>query len=150
MYSNRVDTQAPDRVLRSPVSGVCSSSRVVVLPAACCFGGVSARRRRLHCAAGCCASLLPACCLLLRRRQRAAAASTDSPAGAGFVLRHAGPNAVNTQIPSGSYQLPKESFYVWLQEEHGIKLCFTPEGDLTLANEIVNEQKYLLFTLKYS
>ena len=45
---------------------------------------------------------------------------------------------------------PKESFYVWLQEEHGIKLCFTPEGDLTLANEIVNEQKYLLFTLKYS
>jgi hypothetical protein len=44
----------------------------------------------------------------------------------------------------------KESFYVWLQETYGIKLQFTPDGDLQLANEIVNEEKYLIFALKYS
>jgi hypothetical protein len=45
---------------------------------------------------------------------------------------------------------PKESFYVWLQQVHGVKLQFTPDGDLTLANEIVNTHKYILFLLKYS
>ena len=45
---------------------------------------------------------------------------------------------------------PKESFYVWLQETYGIKLQFTPDGDLRLANEIIDEKKFLLFTLKYS
>lgn len=45
---------------------------------------------------------------------------------------------------------PKESFYVWLQQEYGVKLQFTPDGDLTLSNEIVDPYKYILFLLKYS
>ena len=44
----------------------------------------------------------------------------------------------------------KESFYAWLQEEYGIKLQFTPDGDLTLANEIIDPQKFTLFLLKFS
>lgn len=44
----------------------------------------------------------------------------------------------------------KESFYAWLQEEYGLKLQFTPDGDLTLANEIVDPQKFTLFLLKFS
>lgn len=44
----------------------------------------------------------------------------------------------------------KESFYVWLQQVYGIKLQFTPDGELSLANEIVDEQKYLILTLKHS
>lgn len=44
----------------------------------------------------------------------------------------------------------KESFYVWLQQEYGLKLQFTPDGDLQLANEIVDEQKYMIFLLKFS
>jgi hypothetical protein len=43
-----------------------------------------------------------------------------------------------------------ESFYVWLQSEYGLKLTFTPDGDLQLANEIVDEQKYTIFLLKFS
>ena len=45
---------------------------------------------------------------------------------------------------------PTESFYVWLQSEYGLKLTFTPDGDLQLANEIVDEQKYTIFLLKFS
>lgn len=45
---------------------------------------------------------------------------------------------------------PKESFYVWLQQEYGLKLCFTPEGDIELTNEIVDQQKYTIFLLKFS
>jgi hypothetical protein len=43
----------------------------------------------------------------------------------------------------------KESFYVWLKETYGIKLQFTPDGDLQLENEIVDEQKYTIFLLKF-
>jgi hypothetical protein len=43
-----------------------------------------------------------------------------------------------------------ESFYVWLQSEYGLKLTFTPDGDLQLANEIVDEQKYTIFLLKFT
>jgi hypothetical protein len=42
------------------------------------------------------------------------------------------------------------SFYAWLQSEYGLKLTFTPDGDLQLANEIVDEQKYTIFLLKFS
>jgi hypothetical protein len=45
---------------------------------------------------------------------------------------------------------PKEAFYVWLQVEYGLKLQFTPDGDLTLANEIVDPQKFTIFLLKFS
>lgn len=43
-----------------------------------------------------------------------------------------------------------ESFYAWLQSEYGLKLKFTPDGELQLANEIVDEQKYMIFLLKFS
>jgi hypothetical protein len=49
-----------------------------------------------------------------------------------------------------SEKQPKESFYVWLQEVYGIKLQFTPDGELTLSNEIVDNYKYVLFLLKFS
>ena len=49
-----------------------------------------------------------------------------------------------------SVEHPKESFYVWLQQEYGIKLQFTPDGDLKLSNEIVDELKYTIFLLKFS
>jgi hypothetical protein len=49
-----------------------------------------------------------------------------------------------------SVEHPKESFYVWLQQEYGLKLQFTPDGDLKLSNEIVDELKYTIFLLKFS
>lgn len=44
----------------------------------------------------------------------------------------------------------KESFYAWLQDQYGVKLQFTPDGELTLANEIVDPQKFTVFLLKFS
>lgn len=44
---------------------------------------------------------------------------------------------------------PKESFYVWLQQTYGLKLSFTPDGDLELSNQIVDPQKYTVFLLKF-
>ncbi len=44
---------------------------------------------------------------------------------------------------------PKESFYVWLQQTYGLKLSFTPDGDLELSNQIVDPQKYTIFLLKF-
>lgn len=43
----------------------------------------------------------------------------------------------------------KDSFYTWLQQEYGVKLQFTPDGELTLANEIIDKEKYLMFILKF-
>ena len=45
---------------------------------------------------------------------------------------------------------PKESFYVWLQEQYGLKLQFTPDGDLKLSNEIIDDLKYTIFLLKFT
>ena len=45
---------------------------------------------------------------------------------------------------------PKERFYVWLQQEYGLKLQLTPDGELTLANEIVDPHKFTVFLLKFS
>ena len=56
-------------------------------------------------------------------------------------------NRANQEYGRGKHS---ESFYVWLQQEYGIKLQFTPEGDLKLSNEIIDEQKYMLFLLKFS
>ncbi len=44
----------------------------------------------------------------------------------------------------------KESFYTWLQEKYGLKLQFTPNGELALANEIIDPHKFTLFLLKFS
>ena len=41
-------------------------------------------------------------------------------------------------------------FYKWLQEEYGVKLHLTPDGEMTLENEVLDEQKYLIFMLKHS
>lgn len=46
--------------------------------------------------------------------------------------------------------LPKDNFYSWLEETYGIKLKLTPNGEMSLENEITNPQKYLIFTLKHS
>ena len=32
---------------------------------------------------------------------------------------------------------PKESFYVWLQEQYGLKLQFTPDGDLNCPTKLL-------------
>ena len=45
---------------------------------------------------------------------------------------------------------PKEAFYVWLQVEYGIRLQFTPDGDLRLSNEITDPHKFTIFLLKFS
>ena len=57
-------------------------------------------------------------------------------------------NRAKQEYDSAEY--PKESFYVWLQQEYGLKLQFTPDGDLKLSNEIVDELKYTIFLLKFS
>jgi predicted 3-demethylubiquinone-9 3-methyltransferase (glyoxalase superfamily) len=41
-------------------------------------------------------------------------------------------------------------FYKWLQDTYGVKLQLTPDGEMSLANEILDEQKYLIFMLKHS
>ena len=48
-------------------------------------------------------------------------------------------------------QLYKETdFYNWLQNTYGVKLQLTPDGEMSLENEILDEQKYLVFMLKHS
>jgi hypothetical protein len=48
-------------------------------------------------------------------------------------------------------QLYKETdFYNWLQNTYGVKLQLTPDGEMSLENEVLNEQKYLIFMLKHS
>jgi hypothetical protein len=41
-------------------------------------------------------------------------------------------------------------FYSWLKNEYGVKLKLTPGGEMSLENEILDEQKYLIFMLKHS
>lgn len=41
-------------------------------------------------------------------------------------------------------------FYNWLQHTYGVKLQLTPDGEMSLENEILDEQKYLVFMLKHS
>lgn len=45
--------------------------------------------------------------------------------------------------------LPKEQFNVWLEETYGVKLQFTPQGELKVDNQIVDNYKYLIFLLKF-
>lgn len=48
-------------------------------------------------------------------------------------------------------ELYKETdFYNWLQNTYGVKLQLTPEGEMSLENEILDEHKYLVFMLKHS
>jgi hypothetical protein len=41
-------------------------------------------------------------------------------------------------------------FYSWLDQNYGVKLKLTPNGEMSLENDITDEQKYLLFMLKHS
>ena len=43
-----------------------------------------------------------------------------------------------------------EKFYVWLQEVYGIRMSMTEGGMLTLNYEVIDEAKYIFFTLKHS
>lgn len=40
-------------------------------------------------------------------------------------------------------------FYNWLQETYGVKLHLTPDGEMSLQNEVLDQQKYLVFVLKH-
>jgi hypothetical protein len=45
---------------------------------------------------------------------------------------------------------PQTEFYSWLDKNYGVKLKLTPNGEMSLENDITDEQKYLLFMLKHS
>jgi hypothetical protein len=45
---------------------------------------------------------------------------------------------------------PQTEFYSWLDQNYGVKLKLTPNGEMSLENDITDEQKYLLFMLKHS
>jgi hypothetical protein len=45
---------------------------------------------------------------------------------------------------------PQTEFYSWLDQTYGVKLKLTPNGEMSLENDITDEQKYLLFMLKHS
>lgn len=45
---------------------------------------------------------------------------------------------------------PQNEFYSWLDQNYGVKLKLTPNGEMSLENDITDEQKYLLFMLKHS
>jgi len=45
---------------------------------------------------------------------------------------------------------PQIEFYSWLDQTYGVKLKLTPNGEMSLENDITDEQKYLLFMLKHS
>jgi hypothetical protein len=44
---------------------------------------------------------------------------------------------------------PEISFYQWIADNYGIKLCLDQDGHLQLDYTIINEQKHTLFYLKY-
>ena len=46
--------------------------------------------------------------------------------------------------------LNQSLFSTWLTEQYGIKLNFDNDGNITDEMSIVDEQKYLLFELKYA
>ena len=52
------------------------------------------------------------------------------------------------EFDSSSYV--KLDFYTWLNQTYGVKLKLTPNGDMSLENDITDKQKYLLFILKHS
>ena len=44
---------------------------------------------------------------------------------------------------------PQVDFYSWLNDNYGVKLKLTPSGEMSLENEITDDQKYLIFMLKH-
>ena len=46
--------------------------------------------------------------------------------------------------------LNQSMFSMWLIEQYGIKLNFNNDGNITDEMSVVDEQKYLLFELKYA
>jgi hypothetical protein len=55
---------------------------------------------------------------------------------------------------SSSYQskdyIPWEKFYEWLVTEYGIRMTMSEGGMVNLEYEVVDETKYIIFTLKHS
>jgi hypothetical protein len=45
---------------------------------------------------------------------------------------------------------PQTDFYSWLDQTYGVKLKLTPSGEMSLENDITDDQKYLIFMLKHS
>ena len=46
--------------------------------------------------------------------------------------------------------LDQSMFSKWLVEQYGVKLNFNNDGNITDEMSVVDEQKYLLFELKYA
>ena len=46
--------------------------------------------------------------------------------------------------------LPDEEFYQWFIDTYGIRIIYDGEGKITDQFEIVDEQKYLIFELKFA
>jgi len=55
-----------------------------------------------------------------------------------------------SSLYEGKMYIQWEKFYEWLQEVYGIKMTMTEGGMLTLDYEVLDEAKYLVFTLKHS
>jgi hypothetical protein len=55
---------------------------------------------------------------------------------------------------SGMYEskdyIQWERFYAWLIEKYGIRMTMSEGGMVNLEYEVVDETKYLIFTLKHS
>jgi hypothetical protein len=45
---------------------------------------------------------------------------------------------------------PQYDFYSWLEQNYGVRLKLTPTGEMTLENDITDQQKYLIFMLKHA
>ncbi|HET8688562.1 MAG TPA: hypothetical protein VFM18_18265 [Methanosarcina sp.] len=57
--------------------------------------------------------------------------------------------AVATARKDFDEQYVEDDFYKYVELRHGIKLYRATDGNVALHYDIVDEQKYLLFTLKY-
>lgn len=57
---------------------------------------------------------------------------------------------MRVQIEFETTGLDRSLFSMWLTEQYGIKLNFNNDGNITDEMSVVDEQKYLLFELKYA
>jgi hypothetical protein len=55
-----------------------------------------------------------------------------------------------TRLHEFKVYIPWEKFYEWLIEEYGIRMTMSEGGMVNLEYEVVDETKYLIFTLKHS
>ena len=55
-----------------------------------------------------------------------------------------------SQLYKAKEYIQWERFYLWLQSEYGIRMTMSEGGMVNLNYEVINETKYLIFTLKHS